>query len=356
MKVYISSTKEAEEQAERLWKALREVGIEPLDAKGVWSSDPWADLTQQLVRSADAVVFLIGSSAEHRQWMQHEWDCALEISWAHPEKRLIPVLVGDAEIPAFLSQWHALRLSESPNDWKRFLNELIDALGNEAAPAAASGDELALARGRQESRLLALQHEANALRLSPSRLQAEVKELRRQFDRERNDRNPALAKTATHLADILRSLGEYKESLQFLQVALETFSIELGTVNPIVARTLVNVAHVLNSLGRPIEAREHLERARAIYEFDSRLSEPDSTIAESTQLQLAATLRELGDFAGATELLSAFEARSFRPPREGAGVGRATASPETRGGSDMSSEAAPPHVGPEEVQEGEGVS
>ena len=93
----------------------------------------WQRDVEQAVKSADAVIILVDPKRAPDQRQQFEWRVALETQWEDPKKRLIPVLLGNAELPSFLSSRQALRVKAPKRDWGRAVEELVHVVNNELA-------------------------------------------------------------------------------------------------------------------------------------------------------------------------------------------------------------------------------
>jgi hypothetical protein len=63
--------------------------------------------TSETLGKADAVVLVIGPRVS--EWQREEWRAALEAQWKG-DKRVIPLLLPDADVPPFLHQTAAIRL------------------------------------------------------------------------------------------------------------------------------------------------------------------------------------------------------------------------------------------------------
>ncbi|HVR99440.1 MAG TPA: toll/interleukin-1 receptor domain-containing protein [Thermoanaerobaculia bacterium] len=81
----------------------------------------------------------------------------LDAAWNDAEKRLIPILLGDARVPTFLrsagpvtSMTQAIRVANPRSDWKRAVSDLIQVLKGEAE----LGDKTVTIDTRKEDRRL----------------------------------------------------------------------------------------------------------------------------------------------------------------------------------------------------------
>jgi hypothetical protein len=102
----------------------------------------WRDL-EEAIRSAAAILLLVSPKVDEPQ--RTTWRLALEAVWANPSKRLIPILVQDAELPAFVKsassdgEVRAIRL-RGAKDLNLTIHAILRTLGIE------SGEQLAKKR------------------------------------------------------------------------------------------------------------------------------------------------------------------------------------------------------------------
>jgi hypothetical protein len=133
-RVFISFSHSPHERGlvEKLIKELQAHQIPTcLTAENLAARANWQREVEQAVKSADAVIVLVDPKREPDKRQQFEWSVALETQWEDPEKRLIPVLLGDAELPSFLSSRQVLRVKDPKRDWGRAVEELVHVVNNE---------------------------------------------------------------------------------------------------------------------------------------------------------------------------------------------------------------------------------
>jgi hypothetical protein len=131
-----------QEWAEKLGRALRDSGL------SIWSSTrdlkPGLPVRRQLekaVGEAKGIVALIGPEAQMTERQSLERAIVLEAIWRDPGKRLVPLLVGDPELPSFVraaSNWTrrvvAIRVEDTLRDWDKAISDLVQVLKGEADP------------------------------------------------------------------------------------------------------------------------------------------------------------------------------------------------------------------------------
>ncbi|HEY2738362.1 MAG TPA: toll/interleukin-1 receptor domain-containing protein, partial [Thermoanaerobaculia bacterium] len=64
------------------------------------SASGWHQALEEAIRAASAILLLINDRAKVDDPQRVAWRLALEAVWADPSKRLIPILLQDAELPA----------------------------------------------------------------------------------------------------------------------------------------------------------------------------------------------------------------------------------------------------------------
>jgi len=134
MSVFISySGSDGAELAERLNRTLVQQGIFTwFDKQNITPGSPFRATLEQAIRDADDIILLITPGSGASEWQRAEWQVAIEAVWKG--KRLIPVLVGQAEIPSFVrstvgpGQPVPVFHIEDQRDWDREVGRLIQVL------------------------------------------------------------------------------------------------------------------------------------------------------------------------------------------------------------------------------------
>lgn len=104
MDVFISYNRSdpSDKLAEDLAKELAANGISTwFDKQSLKPGEAWAEVMERAVNDADNVLLLI-DTRDPSAVQQSEWAAALKAAWGSPNKRLIPLLIGKAELPAFV--------------------------------------------------------------------------------------------------------------------------------------------------------------------------------------------------------------------------------------------------------------
>jgi len=102
MALFLSYSAVNKKVAERLRRELEREGLSVWSAQNATSdSDPRRQL-EQAIRSAEAILVLVGPREQPDEVQQFTWQEALEAVWKDSGKRIIPLLIGDAKVPAFV--------------------------------------------------------------------------------------------------------------------------------------------------------------------------------------------------------------------------------------------------------------
>ena len=132
-RVFISHGKHSHDLANRLSSYLNEHSCEAVLFK------PTVDTGQDARKAVfdalarvDGVILIV--DAEPSDWERFEWSAALQTCWNRESKRLVPILVGDAEEPPFLRAMASLRLpSELPASEEKAFSRIIELLDREVS-------------------------------------------------------------------------------------------------------------------------------------------------------------------------------------------------------------------------------
>ncbi len=152
--VFISHSRQNSGAALKLCDELRRRGVKTwLDVRELDSGANWNDKVAEAIRTANAFVFLIGPPGSIDQWQKFEWQHVAEQElYLDPSKPLIPVLIGDTEIPGFLKTRVAIHADESRIHFRAIVDRVLGALKEPKKTI----DENSVKRGRA-ARLEALE-------------------------------------------------------------------------------------------------------------------------------------------------------------------------------------------------------
>jgi len=90
---------------------------------------------ERAIDAAPAIVIMIDAGHRPDVHQQMAWSAALEADWQDPGKKLIPLLLGEAEVPSFLAGRPALRVREPKTEWDHAVGELLGMLRGESEKA-----------------------------------------------------------------------------------------------------------------------------------------------------------------------------------------------------------------------------
>jgi hypothetical protein len=108
--VFISYSADARKWAEKLAASLRGEGVATwIDFENLSPGERVYDQVQKALDQATFYLVVVGPRNLVRDSQDREWQGALERTWTDPDKRIMPVLVGRAEAPAFLRNWAPFR-------------------------------------------------------------------------------------------------------------------------------------------------------------------------------------------------------------------------------------------------------
>lgn len=130
MAVYISHSRENASVALKLCDALSNRGIQTwLDVRDLDVGSAWDDRIAQAIQASDAWLFLIGPGANDR-WQRFEWQQVVEQdSYLEPSRALIPVVIGDADVPGFLNARQFIQVDPAGIDFEALAAKVATALG-----------------------------------------------------------------------------------------------------------------------------------------------------------------------------------------------------------------------------------
>lgn len=101
MQVFLSYSHADKSLAAKLRRSLEERGLS-FNSPGANAGDSWRQQLEGAIRTSDAILLLLSPRQRIDEQQQLTWRLALEAVWADPAKRLIPILLQDAELPAFV--------------------------------------------------------------------------------------------------------------------------------------------------------------------------------------------------------------------------------------------------------------
>jgi tetratricopeptide (TPR) repeat protein len=247
--IFISFSHRDSTLVERLAAALRSAGAEVwYDEPSLMAGDAWVSVLQQAIERASIFVVVLTPSSVVSPWVQREIGLALTLQRREPDRIIVPIEVGEVEIPLLLESY--LRIRYDPNKpFDNLVNPLIRALDLQALPASAIQAPV-LNQGSPDI------HD-----LEVSGLIAEGDELRDQgrFElalmqyEKAIEKDPASPRAWALKASVLAVLGRLEDSLQAFNEALQR--------NPMFVtawRGKVEILRKLHEYGEVVDACDHV--------------------------------------------------------------------------------------------------
>jgi hypothetical protein len=136
--VFISYSTDAKPWAEKLSQSLENMGVSTwTDFKSIRPGQRFVDEIQRALDDAQYFLIVVGPKNQVGEWQDREWQGALQHTWTHPDKRIIPVLIDDATLPSFLRNWQSVRMQsgKSESSWIDSIYEVVTGSSGRGAPA-----------------------------------------------------------------------------------------------------------------------------------------------------------------------------------------------------------------------------
>lgn len=147
MQVFISHSRVNSSAAFRLSDELRKRGTETwLDLHDLEPGADWNESVAAAIDDAAGFVFLIGPPGPLDRWQTFEWQQVVDRElYLDASKPLIPVLIGNPDLPGFLKTRQTLNWDDSPQGVSAVVNIILKSLHDPAT----SIDEVKLELGRK---------------------------------------------------------------------------------------------------------------------------------------------------------------------------------------------------------------
>ena len=164
--VFISCAPQDHKLAKSLVKELRahKIAVYPVVEPTTQGAE-WQQKVEKTIKGADTIVIIVDPEHTPCQYQQFEWSTALEASWEDSRKRLIPVLLKNAELPGFLSSdQKGLRVPEPEEEWGQAVKELIHIILDETMTTGETLITKEEVRRQQRARLQYIEKAVQAMR------------------------------------------------------------------------------------------------------------------------------------------------------------------------------------------------
>jgi hypothetical protein len=146
MRVFISHSRQNSGAALRICDRLTARGVHTwLDIRELESGTDWNQQVADAIASSDGFVILIGPATTPDQSQRFEWQQMADGEYyLDPQKPIIPVVMGTADVPGFLRARMSIDVAESPIDYDVLTDTIVKAL----ATPESTVDQAKLERGR----------------------------------------------------------------------------------------------------------------------------------------------------------------------------------------------------------------
>jgi hypothetical protein len=150
MHVFVSHSRVNSSAALRLCDELGKRSVDTwLDARDLALGVEWDQGVISAIQDAAGFVFLIGPQGPGDRWQTFEWQQVVNHEYyLDPAKPLIPVLIGNPDVPGFLKNRRSLVLGDTPGSYEDVADKIVAALEDPAT----SVDKKKLELGRQARR------------------------------------------------------------------------------------------------------------------------------------------------------------------------------------------------------------
>ena len=133
--VFISHASQTGPEARRLAEALTRLGLKVwLDERDFQPGDRWGQSMQDALDEADAYVVLVRGGEDPGEWLRTEWKEAARRTALRPEKKILPVVIGDGPLPPYLRLWQRILMESDVAQTALLISEAIDAPGTNETP------------------------------------------------------------------------------------------------------------------------------------------------------------------------------------------------------------------------------
>lgn len=289
MKIFLSHSAKTADYANMLREKLSADGVDSLQANMAAPGGNWNDTLRRDLEDADAMVFLVEPGADQDFGIRQEWSEAVEQSWRNESKPMLPVLIGEAEAPAFLKDRQAIRVSQD-SDWPEAVESLISNI--KIAPSQTETSSQA-SLDKKKMRLEEVIQEISKLEPSQVDYEAAAKKLAEDVEQLRQHAPDSvdLASAKINLADKQKFLGRLVDASIEIKSAIDILTKHTNTEKQL-ARAHMTLARILVQLKEKRDALFHLQTALDLYE---KRKGKDSFIAMSLHTNMAQLYTDLGD-------------------------------------------------------------
>ncbi len=137
--IFISYSADAKSWAKKLSDSLESKGLSTwTDFKNIKPGQRVIDEMHRALDHARVFLIVVGPKIQPAEWQDREWQGALQQTWTHQNKRIIPVLLKNTTAPPFLQNWGAVRIQpEKPDSlWIGAIYDAVNGTPSEPITAA----------------------------------------------------------------------------------------------------------------------------------------------------------------------------------------------------------------------------
>lgn len=127
--IYISHASADAVIARELAEALKQHDISTFDVSDLLPGSDWESQLNEGLEASQAVAIIVGTDPYSDSYASNEWGQIVEASWDTPERRIIPLIRTEAEIPPFLKAFQYVNIDES--DLEKTALQLVEVLRSE---------------------------------------------------------------------------------------------------------------------------------------------------------------------------------------------------------------------------------
>lgn len=137
--VFISYSHPDQKWADKLSRDLAERGVTAwIDRERLGTGSAWNSSVKEAIKDARTILVLVGRGKEPDGPQSREAQGVLDAVWSDPDKRVIPVLMGNAAPPGFVrsavgGEIQAIRIGDPRRDWTKAIDGLVRVLKDKAA-------------------------------------------------------------------------------------------------------------------------------------------------------------------------------------------------------------------------------
>lgn len=130
MLVFISHSRQNSSAALKLCDRLSSHGVKTwLDIRELDSGANWQERVADVIGGADGFIFIVGPPGPSDQWQRFEWEqVTAHEYYLDPKKPLVPIVIGDAELPGFLRTRYVLRVPVENIDFDELADSVLQVL------------------------------------------------------------------------------------------------------------------------------------------------------------------------------------------------------------------------------------